>query len=358
MEGTVLGAFSDRDTPDPIPNSAVKPISADGSLLGKSKSVPRTVFFKKNDNDSLYKAVFCYSNYFFQGVLCYNKNTTGHLTFLSMSRLFRQFLIAAPVLLLLIALLFWVYSTYLRTPPTCNDGIQNQDEEGIDCGGSVCVAACQVELVGEALQSQEVVFIPVGNNHYDVLGKLYNPNDTLGASTFRYTFILKGANGEVVAERSGESYILPQEGKNLIEVNLESTVAPRTVELTTSDITWERFSGYQEKPSIPIYQKRYTVLPPGPVFSEVFGLLSNESPYDFRSIIVKVILRDAMGKPLAINKTRQDNIRAGEKRDFTLVFPIPFLGSVEKVDMEVDADVYHSQNFVKQYFPTGEERQR
>lgn len=32
LEGSVSGASSDRATPDPIPNSAVKPVSADGSL--------------------------------------------------------------------------------------------------------------------------------------------------------------------------------------------------------------------------------------------------------------------------------------------------------------------------------------
>ena len=32
LQAIVLGVFSDRVTPDPIPNSAVKPVSADGSL--------------------------------------------------------------------------------------------------------------------------------------------------------------------------------------------------------------------------------------------------------------------------------------------------------------------------------------
>jgi hypothetical protein len=31
------------------------------------------------------------------------------------------------------------------TPPTCNDGVQNQDETGIDCGGSTC-AACPTQF--------------------------------------------------------------------------------------------------------------------------------------------------------------------------------------------------------------------
>ena len=38
----ILGASSEVGTPDPIPNSAVKHFSADGSsLLSESKSVPR-----------------------------------------------------------------------------------------------------------------------------------------------------------------------------------------------------------------------------------------------------------------------------------------------------------------------------
>ena len=41
----VLGASGEAETPDPIPNSAVKRFSADGSLASrdKSKSVPRTM---------------------------------------------------------------------------------------------------------------------------------------------------------------------------------------------------------------------------------------------------------------------------------------------------------------------------
>ena len=31
------------------------------------------------------------------------------------------------------------------TPPTCKDGIQNQDETGVDCGGSTC-AACPTQF--------------------------------------------------------------------------------------------------------------------------------------------------------------------------------------------------------------------
>jgi len=40
-------------------------------------------------------------------------------------------------------------------------------------------------------------------------------------------------------------------------------------------------------------------------------------------------------------------------RDFRLVWPSAFPGRVENIEMIVDADVYHSENFIKQYFLRG-----
>ncbi len=270
-----------------------------------------------------------------------------------MTRGLRQSIIAFLFLSLTGLLFFGVYHSFIRVPATCNDGIRNQNEQGIDCGGS-CAVACQEVIVAQDLVRKEVSFVPGGNDRSDVLVTLYNPNDTSGASSFRYTIELHASDGQVLATRTGTSYILPQETKDLIEIGLPSSTPPLSVTMTVSDATWERFSGYQEKPNISIYQKHYAILPPGAIFSQASGLLSNESLYDFRSISVAVILRDSNDKLLAINKTRLDNIKAGEQRDFTLPFPAPFPGTVEKIDMEADADAYHSDNLMKQYLPGGQ----
>lgn len=271
-----------------------------------------------------------------------------------MSRIFRQVIVAVIFLSLNATLLFGIYYAFIRVPATCTDNKQNQDEQGIDCGG-ICTAACMEVVVGKDLEQQEVAFVPGGNERYDVLVVLHNANSVIGASAFQYIFTLKDTSGQIVATRSGSGFILPEETKSLIELNLETTGVPVTATVAISAVTWEHFLGYQEKPNISIYQKRYTVLPPGGgAFSEAYGVTSNESPYDFRSIVINVILRDAAGKAIAFNKTRQNTMIAGESRDFTLVFPLPFPGAVEKVDMEVDADAYHSENFVQQYFPGGQ----
>jgi hypothetical protein len=268
------------------------------------------------------------------------------------SRPFKQVIVFLAYCAVAMLLGIAAYYAFFKAPETCFDGRQNQNEQGVDCGG-VCAAVCKENVSGADLEITEIAFVPGGNGQYDILGKIYNPNDEIGAASFTYAAELRDGSGEVLAVRSGTSYILPQENKYILELNLAAQAQPATASLRISEIEWARFSGYQEKPSINIYQKRYGPISSGAGFSEAFGLLSNESPYDFRSIIVRVILRDNSGKPLAFNTTEMRTVRSHEERDFRLVWPSAFPGTVEKVEMEADADVYHSDNFMRQYLPGG-----
>lgn len=268
-----------------------------------------------------------------------------------MSRVARQVTVAIVFFILLVLLGVAVYYLFIKAPETCFDGKQNQDETGSDCGG-VC-GACQEIIQGEDLSLLETAYVPAGSGKFDVLAKVYNSNDNAGASSFQYRFELKDAQGQVVAERTGQSYILPQETKYLIELNLIASQQPVSATLSISDIVWERFEGYREKPDIRIYQRRYQEISSGVGFSEANGLVSNESPYDFRSILVKIVLRDGSGKPLAVHMTEMRSVSAQQRRDFRLVWPTAFPGTVERVEMEVDADAYHSENFIRQYFRQG-----
>lgn len=269
-----------------------------------------------------------------------------------LSRGAKRVFVACVYLTILTLLIAGTYYSFFKAPETCFDGKENQDEQGIDCGGS-CQAVCKETVIGRDLEITEITFVAGDNSQYDVLTKIYNPNDEIGASSFAYTVSLKDAAGNVLASRSGKSYSLPQENKYILELNLAAPSVPATASLRISEVEWARFSGFQEKPAINIYQKRYSPIASGAGFSEAAGLLSNESPYDFRSIVVKVILRDTEGKPLALNSTEMRTVRSHEERAFNLIWPRSFPGTVEKVEMEVDADVYHSENFMRQFLPGG-----
>ncbi|MFZ2187079.1 MAG: hypothetical protein WAV46_00395 [Candidatus Moraniibacteriota bacterium] len=269
-------------------------------------------------------------------------------------RRIKQFMVVCIYLLMMALFGVFIYYAFIKAKETCFDSQQNQNEQGVDCGG-VCrpVAVCQEVVTGEDLQFKETAFVWSSENRYDILGKVYNPNGTVGASSFTYVASLLDGAGNTLASRSGQDFILPQESKYILALNLETTGAPATASIQISSVAWVRFPGYQAKPAVTVYQKSYNEVSSSAVFGEASGLLSNESPYDFRALVVQVILRDRAGKPLALNSTEMNTVRSHENRDFRLVWPSAFPGTVENVEMVVDADVYHSENFIQQYLPGG-----
>lgn len=240
-----------------------------------------------------------------------------------------------------------------RAAPTCLDGKQNQDESGVDCGG-VCATACMETVMGEPIVIREVAALPVENGAYDVVARIYNPNNTVGAESFVYTIRLLDGTGNEVASVSNSSWILPQETKTLLAFALPVTSLPTKATLEITEAKWERLTNYDGKPKLGVYNKRYEPgKRPGEFGGIVMGLVTNESGYDFRLVTIKVILRDEQGEPLAINQTDRRTFLVGEQHEFRLTWPTPFPGEVATVETEVDADVYRSDNFLRRYLPAG-----
>lgn len=249
-------------------------------------------------------------------------------------------------------LIFFVLGTggYLafKPQPSCFDGKQNQNEEDIDCGG-ICTLACVEEVIGNDLLVREITFIQTGEGKYDIVARIFNPNNDIGAGRFRYALSLKDASGNEVARVGGMNFILPQETKSLLALNLESAALPTKAVIELSDFGWQRLRGYQAKPELNIYSKRYVEQPDPTVFGAVTATLVNDSVYDFRTVELKVILRDAKGNPLAVNQSQMQTVTVGREQDIRLVFPEPFAGTVANVEIEAEADIYDSDNFLKRY---------
>lgn len=240
-----------------------------------------------------------------------------------------------------------------RPTPTCTDGKQNQNETGIDCGG-ICANACLETVIGEPLIIREVVALPVDENVYDVVARIYNPNNTIGAESFTYTIRLLDSTGKEVAASSQTGWVLPQETKSLLAFAVPTSAKPSKATLEITDVKWERLANYDGRPKLGVYNKRYEVgKQAGEYGGVVVGLVTNESGYDFRLVTIKVILRDKNGEPLAINQTDRRTFLEGQQHEFRLTWPTPFSGQVATVDTEVDADVYHSDNFLRRYLPAG-----
>lgn len=237
-----------------------------------------------------------------------------------------------------------IYFTFIYNP-TCTDGEKNQKEEKVDCGGPC--SPCINEITAEKIKIDEKYFVYGSSNRFDVMAKITNPNDKYGAAKFNYEFKLLDQSGAVLARESGVNFILPKENKYIVNLNLYSSVNPYTVDFSISDVVWEELLEYEE-PKLNIYSKDYNQESDK---NTVFGLLRNESYFDFNFIEIDIILRGRDGKPVALGKNEMRTIKSQEERDFKMIWPYRFGADVEGVEIEAEADVFDSDNFIKKYLP-------
>ncbi len=269
---------------------------------------------------------------------------------LSLTRDTKRLTFIVIYVFIFLGLALWGYLSW-RPDPTCFDGKENQNETGVDCGG-VCATACMEAATGEPIAVRSVTAVPTAEGRYDVVAEIVNPNNTVGAKSFNYAIRLLDAGGEVVASETGRSWVLPREAKVLLAFNLAPSTSPDKAILEITDVSWARLADYDTEPKVGIYSADYVLSnEPGEQGGVASGLVVNESDYDFRLITIKVILRDAAGNPLAVNQTDRRTFIVGDQHAFRLPWPTPFGGQVAEMQVEIDADVYNSDNFLKRFLP-------
>lgn len=127
----------------------------------------------------------------------------------------RQLQYALVVLgaILVAAIALWF--TFFYKAPTCSDGVMNQKEEGVDCGGQ-CTKVCEAPAVS-ALWSRSV---KVADGVYHAVAMVRNPATDAGTNNLPYTFFLYDADNILVAQRSGSMILEPGETVPLLETNI------------------------------------------------------------------------------------------------------------------------------------------
>lgn len=260
----------------------------------------------------------------------------------------KRIIIILIYIIIFLLVIFFLYKIIIPKP-TCSDGKQNQNEKGVDCGGNC--APCNDVVTVQNMEIKEKEFVYGGNNTYDILIKINNPNNNIGSPAFLYEAVLKNESGNVVTVKNGENFILPAETKYILISGLpvKEGDIPSAVDFNISNVKWEKFSEYQ-KPRLDIYNKRYNEISEG-TGVEAYGILKNQSQFDFNSIKADVILRDGNGKLVGLNSTQINTVRAGEERDFKLTWPYKMSSEIKNMEVEAQVNIYDEQSFTKIYIP-------
>jgi len=250
---------------------------------------------------------------------------------------------------LILAIIVVLWNVFVSPSPTCSDGKRNQDETGVDCGGVCGVCKEAPHILGISVLEASVV---KSGSKYDVMARLKNPNDAYGAADISYEFRLKDISGDQIFVVEGHDYILPKQEKYVVAVGLDVPTVPTSAELVITRVQWAHFTAFDE-PKFTVRNKQFSPISSGPGFALVSAIIRNDTPNDFGSVSVAVILRDINGVVVAIGRTQMNTIKSGEERDFHLPWPDNFIGEVARIDVFPETNVFKDENLIRRYFPGG-----
>ncbi|HAI73902.1 MAG TPA: hypothetical protein DCS28_00125 [Candidatus Moranbacteria bacterium] len=258
-------------------------------------------------------------------------------------------LIIILIYAIIFSLIVWFFYSIFKIKETCLDGIKNQNEEDVDCGG-ICTKQCEKnEALSLTIGETGAVESSVAGE-YDFFGVVINPNNNYGSEYFAYQIKFKDENEAILGERQGSSFILPGDKKYIVENSVKINKLPAKIEFNIADSRWMEAADLYKKPDLKIVNRAYNEISSGVGFFEASGLLKNESPFDFALIKIKIILKDAAGKIIALNGTDMRTVNSGENRDFRVFWPGRFSGEVANMETQVEVNVFDSDSFARKYF--------
>ncbi len=270
------------------------------------------------------------------------------------ARIIRQLFFGAVYLFLAIGIVYWSYGKFFPTLPSCGDGIQNQDETGIDCGG-VCEKECPPAPLPSDVQNIQIAWVKAvasDVNAYDLAAKIINPNKYWGIESFNYEIDVKDKASALILVKTGKAYILPDSYDYIIipSQKIDAEVGGLDIKLTQQK--WrsvsEDYSGVSSV-SLPIKGGQYGLTEDKSGTVAASGILANKTPYDFDKIDIKIVLLDSAGELLGANVLDMRAMFSGEERYFRSIWSTPPKGMVSSVDFKATANIFNSQNFMRRY---------
>lgn len=238
------------------------------------------------------------------------------------------------VLIVIIAVILAVVAIILIPAifktPSCSDGVQNQGEQGIDCGGP-CPYLCT------ALQQAPTVLFtkPLVDNagRTDVIAEIENKNVSAAAKNVRYSVTLYGADKLIVQKATG-TLDLPPATKVPVYVPAvpsgKQRVTRAFLEIDPTSLAWYAL------PSDPRILPDVTDVVVGGASStpRVTATLANPSVMALANVLAIVLVRDVHGDVITASKTVVQVVPARGEATAVFTWNAPFTespGSIEVV---------------------------
>lgn len=239
----------------------------------------------------------------------------------------RQLIIVSIIIAIAVALIAAVAIAIFYDTPSCTDRKQNQDETGIDCGGS-CARVCVAEAIAPSADFTRVLTQQQGR--VDVISYIENPNRGVAVANARYTIELYDAKGIVVARKEGSIDLPPASTVPVYVSNIYRATLTGARAFLTFDPTSLVFVKYTDRRIIPRYNNDAAVTG---VVPRITASFSNPSAEVVRDIPVIATVFDASGNAIAATQTLLSELPSQGIAQVIFVWNEPFSAAPARIDV-------------------------
>ena len=231
--------------------------------------------------------------------------------------------------LFIIFLIFgFIFINFLNKKETCFDGIKNQDELGVDCGGS-CTILCRAQYTDPTVLWTRWSKVTSAGT-YNVLIYIQNSNLGTGAYKAPYNLDVYDKDNILLYHKSDYTYIPPSNNFAVFEdsINIYDKIPARIDFSFLKGFVWQKIEN--EELNIVALSK---VVIDEDTKPKLLVTLKNKSLKDIRNIESVAVLYDEDANAMAFSKTKIDVINKDSTEDVVFTWPEKFKNKVYKIDI-------------------------
>ena len=239
----------------------------------------------------------------------------------------RKFTYVSIILVVGVGLVAIPVFFFFYKAPTCFDGIQNGNEQGVDCGGS-----CQ-RLCASSFLSPDIAwtrFEQVAPGLYNEAAYIINPNISGEARNVPYHIALYDDQGVLITDTAGVVTLPPH--RNTLAFKGAVSVGKRTPAQGLFEFTAAPNWHKRDDPlsAVQVINKDYKEDANGSSLSVTIG---NGSVYPINNVAVYAVLYDKDGNALGFSRTIVDSIPAGGTTIAPFTWPSTHQGKVISIEV-------------------------
>ncbi len=214
---------------------------------------------------------------------------------------------------------------FLNKAPTCNDGKQNGNETGIDCGGG-CVLACVEQTDPVSILWSRTFEVVKGR--FNAVAYLENHNPSKAVNKINYKFRFADANNLYIGKREGTTFIPPAGNFAIFEpaIDLGHAIPVYTTFEFTEEPVWLQVD--EQKINQLKIAVSDIVLENPDTTPKLLATISNKSLFDIPQVNVVAIMYDESGNAVSVSQTYLEKLAGEESRLVTFTWPEPIAGNI------------------------------